>query len=549
MNPAHHKEIGDQVIGGIITVPADVDRVPDLRPEHLPEDKHRDALRAVKAIRARSGDDAACSPVLIADEAGLDLTVIQGFIDSCHHADIEALVGRLIEHAEHFTLQGQVGDLWRAVSEDDKDRTRALISELRAPSSRSNGWEPENIEAALAKVANGERLVDEPSILATDSRRAIFHPGTIAGVAAPAESGKGILVARVIGDVIQAGGHAIYLDFEESAERRIVRQTSMGIPEAHIRRGFTYLRPTGPVGDTSRLDALIRPETQVAVIDAVNPAMQAEGLSFMDNDEIGAWINGYPRHLQRKGLLVILVDHVVKAREDRGRSPIGGVQKLNEVDLQLMLKVTQPLGRGQVGKVEIEWTKDRLGFWGRGHHADMVVKSTGDSMTVTIEERITTRTDFRPTGKMEQVSKAVEAAPGITIRDLRDQIGGRATVTDDARHALVKDGYLAEQKEGRKTVLFSVRPYREIGGTHNALCPDIGTRSETGNGPNVSQESGHAETYPASEESTVGGNVSQRVPTCPGPGESECVPVSVSLKDTAGTRSPDRHDDGEGREV
>ena len=334
-----------------------------------------------------------------------------------------------------------------------------------------DSWLPKDLGPVLDRLAAGESVTEEPdnALLATDQGRGIFYPETIASVAGPGGIGKGKLAAQIAGDVIGTGGHVIYIDLEENEGRRLSTLYSLGVRLDHIRERFTYLSPETRVGDMARLGELFRPETKVVVIDSVNPAMSLEGFSLMDNEEIVAWYQRVPKWIQRRGVLTVLIDHQTKAGDSK--TPIGGIQKFNQVDHQLILESVDPLGRGKIGKVKIHTAKDRLGFFGIGHHHDLIARSTGDSLDISIIDLATNEGDFRPTGRMERVSRLVEDRPGIGRDELRSEAGGRASVTDDARRYLVSDEYVEERQEGRKFTLYSLAKYREKDGTDSPNRP------------------------------------------------------------------------------
>lgn len=321
------------------------------------------------------------------------------------------------------------------------------------------GWlQPEDLRPVIASVRSGESLTPRPKIGQTRDGRGIHYADAVVSVVAPAGTGKGWLALATCRDVIRANGHTIYLDFEETAERRVARLIQMGLSDDSILRGFTYLRPDRPIGDPAILDQLIRPETQLVVIDSVNPALRVEGCEINDNDDVLRWM-GMPKHLARKGLAVMLLDHAPKSDPD---GQLGAVVKQNESDCRIVLKVTEPLGRGRVGKVSLTWKKDRPGYWGTGTWADMIVQSSGDTVDVSVEAREVDNERYLPTRRMEEVSRAIEERPGVGIVELRSLISGRASITDDARQALVELGYLEVRVEGRTKALHSLKPYRDM---------------------------------------------------------------------------------------
>ena len=71
---------------------------------------------------------------------------------------------------------------------------------------------------------------------------------------------------------------------------------------------------------------------------------------------------GSPRWLARTGAAVVLVDHVTKSQEGRGRWAIGSERKLWGLDgAAYGFESLVPFGRGKTGLVKITVAKDRCG--------------------------------------------------------------------------------------------------------------------------------------------------------------------------------------------
>lgn len=370
---------------------------------------------------------------------------------------------KTISVATSGDLNGEVNHLIDALGHAESPGT--------ATAKAGSSWQPKDLGPVLDRLEAGESLTEEPdnTLLATDQGRGILYPETIVSIAGPGGIGKGKLAGRIVGDVIASGGHAIYIDLEENEARRVATLYSLGVQPNHIRNGLDYLSPETKIGDMARLRELIRSNTRVVVIDSVNPAMSLEGFSLMDNEEVVSWYQMVPKWFQRQGVTAVLIDHQTKAGDSK--TAIGGIQKFNQVDHQLILESVDPLGRGKIGRVKIHTAKDRLGFFGLGHHHDMIARSTGDTLDITIADLMRTEGDFRPTARMEKVSILIEDHPGIGVEELRNKSGGRASITDDARRYLVSDGYVEERKVGRKLTLYSLDKYRDNGGTSSSTRP------------------------------------------------------------------------------
>ncbi len=207
------------------------------------------------------------------------------------------------------------------------------------------------------------------------------------------------------------------------------------------------------------------------------------GLTTIDNDEVTGWFRQVPRAIaERTGAAVVLVDHVTKSTEGRGRFAIGAQAKLAALDgAGYSVEVVDPLGRGLRGSVRLWVGKDREGgvrpYCGRFRASDrtqlaatvVIDSTTGPIHTEVLppEEKVgDERKPFRPTGLMEMISRSIEAnaAPvtGNAITKGAEFVPGRTTTKTLALRLLVDEGYL-KTSVGSRGALYSVaRPYREV---------------------------------------------------------------------------------------
>jgi hypothetical protein len=101
----------------------------------------------------------------------------------------------------------------------------------------------------------------------------------------------------------------------------------------------------------------------LSVLDGITQALSNQGLNSNDGDQIASFMKMLPRVLARKyGAAVLMVDHVTKSADDRGRYAIGSQMKLAALDgAQFSAEVKKPFGRGKEGHVRIKVAKDRPG--------------------------------------------------------------------------------------------------------------------------------------------------------------------------------------------
>jgi hypothetical protein len=179
-------------------------------------------------------------------------------------------------------------------------------------------------------------------------------------------------------------------------------------------------------------------------------------------------VRGLPMKLRDRGMAVVITDHLTKDSESRGRWSIGAQHKLAKTDVQYQLKLVEPLGRGLVGRILVRVEKDRPGHVRRLANGKTVaeVVATADAdggMKIAIQQIADQNegTTWRPTGYMEKVSRAVEAEPGLNIRQVREAVPGGNEYIDRALDLLVREEWMERRKQGTARCHYVLQTYRE----------------------------------------------------------------------------------------
>lgn len=323
----------------------------------------------------------------------------------------------------------------------------------------------------LAEALNGEGQ-PPPSILARQDGPRLLYAGRAHQISGEPEAGKGWFALKATADLLAAGQTVVYVDFEASAPELVERLTALGVARDAITERLTYFAPHEPLADSCRgsLDAALACAPALVVLDGVTEALTLHHLNLADNADIAKWLELLPRPATRTGAAVLMIDHVVKDREQRGRYAIGAQHKLAGIDVAYSLHVAEPFGRGREGKVKIKVRKDRPGHVrmhaaGGGDVATMHLLSDEEtgSVEVVLEPPAVENRDSPPTALMEQLSVAIEQKPGMVKREIRGAVSGRSDVKDIALGLLVSEGYVQVEPDGRAHRHRSVRPYRAGG--------------------------------------------------------------------------------------
>lgn len=376
----------------------------------------------------------------------------------------------------------------------------------------------------LAQYLDGSYTTPEPELLPRTDGICLLYRGFTHSFHGESESGKSLLAQVESVRILASGGRVLFIDFESDPGSVSARLIEFGATPAQIADRFVYVRPevkpdAGPA-EAAAFRAHLHERFDLAVVDGVTDALALWGAETKDNDGITRWARSLPKAIaDSTGAAVVLVDHVTKDADSRGRFAIGGQAKLAALTgAAYTVEVASPLGRGLRGVIALRVAKDRPGFV-RGHSGPMrardrtqetarvVIDSTASSPVVTIEPpRVGVAEGsgpWRPTAIMESVSRLLEDAPGpMGINAIEAATRGKADHKRQALAALVSGGYV-EVADGpnRSRPHASVKPYRqaddpqsdryqppEVAGTH--LSPEVEPQVPLGASPSIDGDTG-----------------------------------------------------------
>lgn len=423
----------------------------------------------------------------------VDAVTVSGWLVGRGHENDHRDVGAYL-----MELAGNVPSTQRAgayaVVIADKARRRRLIMHLADASSDlfNIGLPTEAIMAGLFAAANNDPgaiddwlpiLLDaelpepaEPALLARTDGRFLLYPGRIHALVGEPESGKSWMAAFALAHITAQGGLGTVLDFEGQAADWQSRIASLAIPGADLNR-IRYVRPNGPLSNPRRLTELCE-GSDLTVFDGVTDAYAMHGLDPYDNLDAARFITTYVLPVIVTGSAALLLDHVVKNREDRGRWAIGAQHKLAGIDVQYMIDVLQPFGIGRTGSARLTVNKDRpgaiRGFAEGGKSVGtFTVSSYPDGGTVAKIEPPRATDDsgpsFRPTALMAKVSYFLASQPDITFTSngLRAAVKGNNAARELALDLLVGEGFVKRHTKGSAKTYQHIRAFTPpINGTH-----------------------------------------------------------------------------------
>lgn len=312
----------------------------------------------------------------------------------------------------------------------------------------------------------------------------------------PPEAAK-TLAALILGLEHMRAGHGsfAFIDFEQDSPSVRLMLDELGASLDEI-ASVHYFQPSGPPDDGD-IAALVAAGVTLAAIDAAAGAYDASGLDDNKRQDAERFAARWVTPLWRASIATLVLDHVVKSAEARGRFAIGTERKAGQVDVHLGLEAVKQIARGGSGIVRITVHKDRPGHL-RGNVPELHLESDPDSHTVswTFAQHIApTSTDdaWRPTVLMDRVLEHVghHLYEPASRSALADQVTGKRPYLLKAIDILIAEGRL--QLDGRKVVPVPV-PLVERGNGERFRVPPEEER--TGNVPGNGNEWGGDDDIP-----------------------------------------------------
>lgn len=260
--------------------------------------------------------------------------------------------------------------------EEEEDLGGGVCEDLDPLDARPSSWSPVDLEPYLT----GKLKVPDPEVCRRNDGACLMYRGRVNMLFGSSESAKSWIAMAICLQEIEAGGRALYLDFEDEPVQTLNRLRLLGAVDDDLRAQFSYIRPEGPLADMQRNKwgkdqptksgefaqdqfdmALQALDPDIIVADGMTALYGLHGLDANDavsTDVITSWL----KRLTRNGRsTVIIIDHQAKSAE-KGSMPIGSQHKVAMVQGTLLQvwPIKQPMP-GDVGEMELVVLKDRPG--------------------------------------------------------------------------------------------------------------------------------------------------------------------------------------------
>lgn len=496
------------------------------------QEGHRGALDAISQLKPRfiqevapdrqgKEREAAREWARILSGAMEKVNGVQAHADPCGQSKIERMTPGEFNELTQNTIANQMRESYpQAVQNTETMPVQAGSTPVapvqngsteshEANKTASPSWQFED----LAQLASGIELPPTPTVFQREDGQGLFYRGAVNDLHGEPGCGKSMIAQIATAQELKADRDVIYIDYEDSARNVVKRLLLLGVSGEQIIGHLHYVRPSAKPSSPTSLggwrETLDYADTAtLAIIDGVTSCLAYAGLDSNSGDDIAAWYNTMPRLISACGPAVVLIDHVVKSKDNRGRYAGGSMQKLALIDgISYSVDMTKPVGKGVRGTIVIKSGKDRISeieehcavSWSsNGSHlreaARIEINSTDPKlMRVTIarpnmmpsDETTRQRGLERPTGLMEKISRIVENAPEEPnqteiIELLKDDgSSARKTTVLTAINRLLEGEWISNRSgRNNRNIYASVRPYRQMDDPKSDAFVDRMSREE-----------------------------------------------------------------------
>ena len=330
-----------------------------------------------------------------------------------------------------------------------------------------SSWKP----IPLNDFYDGLFQMPTATILKRSDGAGLIYPGKVHSFYGESESGKSWIAQIATAELLKIDRKVIYIDFESDPIDIVNRLKVLGVSRANLLQYFSYIRPDGPrdVIDPYWQDILEPSRSDLVIIDGVTEALTMWGGQTKDNDEITRWMRVFPRTVAKaSGAAVVLIDHITKNAETRGRFAIGGQSKLATIDgAAYLCEPIELLAPGKIGTISLRVTKDRIGDVRRKAGAQkgkdrmqeaaiFTIDSTRPQMEYVIgvplrEDEADANREFK---KLKEVAEFIHNNPGSTRRMVQDGVAGSKESIGGIIGDLVAGGWIENKGNERSFVLY-----------------------------------------------------------------------------------------------
>ncbi len=323
---------------------------------------------------------------------------------------------------------------------------------------------------------------DDPTVFVRSDGQRLFYPQAVHSLFSEPSVGKTTVAGMAVVQEMEAGHRVVYLDYEDILPRLARRLLALDVSRLALLDRFHYARP-GPLDDAGAA-ALVAHVADLSptlvVVDGVAEALTAQGLDEGEPGDIARFYAMLCRPLAATGAAVVLLDHVAKDKEGRGRWARGSGHKLAAIDgAAYTLTATVPFSRHRSGRLLMTIAKDRPGAIGATGDVAAVIRlepiGGGQRLVVTIDPSLYVETDTAAPAAgvseqlrstvLEVVSKLSEGGTAPSRNRIAEHVRARKVSFRDAvlgtcLASLEQDGKIVLQEGPNNSHLYSLAAHQ-----------------------------------------------------------------------------------------
>jgi hypothetical protein len=286
--------------------------------------------------------------------------------------------------------------------------------------------------------------------------KGILYAGRRHVISGPPESTKTLVAYMLLLEALRTGEGVAILDFEMGPHAAATLLRELGATQDELCT-IHYAEPQ-MAPSKHDLERIIGLGVGYCLLDAAAGAYDVTGLDDNARKDAETFAAKWIRPLWQAGTATIVIDHVVKNADNRGKYAIGSERKTGQADVHLSLEALKPLHRGSTGLVKIHVHKDRPGHLQRPTAFIVELASSPDDHHISWEFKKVEHNEgaFRPTVLMHRVSEWLQTQDEpATFTKIKDSVTGEDAYIAIAIQHLIDEGYATEIAGARNARLVS----------------------------------------------------------------------------------------------
>lgn len=324
------------------------------------------------AVKAFVDLDMHADPVLISDElrsSGL-LEQCGGFeylmelVNATPALSLVAQHARVVQDAATMRRLIHLGTEISAIGYREPDDVLEAIAEaeVKLLAMADSAARSDDIEFVdMAEILAGSLEPVMPSMLQRTDGRFLIYSARLNVLQGSPASGKTWVSRMIAVQEIAAGNHVMILDWEDTAQAFVAGLLALGAHPDDIRTYVHFLKPDTTHTNARILKAVKKLNISLLIIDSVAEALNFCGLSEDKPDEYLRWLAQLPRQAANMGTTVVMLDHIVKSKDEQGFWARGTGAKLGACDGATYNVKSSGFNQITDGNIYLTVAKDRPG--------------------------------------------------------------------------------------------------------------------------------------------------------------------------------------------